>query len=167
MDRTIRLFFGDNLHAARTLAAEGLAADLVYLDPPFGVGQAHGARTKKGEARAHKTSVAYDDGWRGIDAFLSSLEKRLAAFRALLSPKGPGSNSAAGFMSRSASPNGPTNASSSTMASIAPNDPPTLHHGDTRPDISRTSRIASQMPIAAGATTKITFSVFTPSTFFA
>ena len=70
-------------------------------------------------------------------------------------------------MSCSASPNGPTNASSSTIAIIAPNDPPTLHHADTRPDMSRTNRIASQMPSAAGAATKITFSVFTSSTFFA
>jgi site-specific DNA-methyltransferase (adenine-specific) len=88
MDRTIRLFFGDNLGVARRLEGEGVRADLVYLDPPFGVGQAHGARTKKGEARAHRTSVGYDDGWRGIDAFLASLRARLVALHALLSPRG-------------------------------------------------------------------------------
>ena len=87
MDRTIRLFFGDNLRAAEKLAREGVRVDLVYLDPPFGVGQSHGARTKKGEARAHKTSVAYDDGWRGVEAFLHSLEARIVALRSLLSPR--------------------------------------------------------------------------------
>lgn len=70
------------------LGREAVTLDLVYLDPPFGVGQSHGARTKLGEARAHRTSVAYDDGWRGIDSFLGSLEARLVALRSLLSARG-------------------------------------------------------------------------------
>ncbi len=87
-DVATRLFHGDNLAVARRLVDEGVSLDLVYVDPPFGVGVTHGARTKKGEARASRTSVAYDDGFCGIDDFLASLEPRIAAFRALLSPRG-------------------------------------------------------------------------------
>ncbi|GAC1543952.1 MAG: hypothetical protein NVS3B10_08110 [Polyangiales bacterium] len=83
----VRLFLGDNLALARRCADEGLDFDLIYLDPPFGVGTAHGARTRAGESRAERTSVAYDDAWSGIDAFLAALEPRLRAFRPLLSPR--------------------------------------------------------------------------------
>ena len=83
----VRLFHGDNLEVARRCVDEGLAFDLIYLDPPFGIGTTHGARTRIGESRAHKTSIAYDDEWHGIDAFLAALELRLIAFRALLSPR--------------------------------------------------------------------------------
>lgn len=84
----IELLHGDNLAIARELVARGVELDLIYVDPPFGVGQRHGARTKGGEARAQRTSVAYDDGWTGIDNFLNSLSPRIEAFRALLSARG-------------------------------------------------------------------------------
>lgn len=67
---------------------EGIELDLIYVDPPFGVGQKHGARTKKGEERSARTSVAYDDAWSGIDRFLESLKPRIEAFHRLLSARG-------------------------------------------------------------------------------
>jgi site-specific DNA-methyltransferase (adenine-specific) len=86
--RPVRLFHGDNLAVARRLVDEGVALDLLYVDPPFGVGVAHGARTRSGEARAERTSVAYDDAWSGIDSFLEALTPRLVLFRELLSRRG-------------------------------------------------------------------------------
>ena len=83
-----RLFHGDNLRCAARLQKEGVTFDLLYVDPPFGVGVVHGARTRVGEARASKTSPAYDDGWRGIERFLESLKARVMAMKALLSPRG-------------------------------------------------------------------------------
>lgn len=84
----IRLFSGDNLAVARRLVDEGTSIDLVYVDPPFGVGTTHGARMRDGEARAHRSSIAYDDAWKGIDAFLESLAPRVVLFRELLSARG-------------------------------------------------------------------------------
>lgn len=85
---TVRLFHGDNLAVARRLLDERVEVDLIYVDPPFGVGVRHGARTRDGEARSDRTSVAYDDAWEGIDRFLEAIEPRLDAFRALLSRRG-------------------------------------------------------------------------------
>jgi site-specific DNA-methyltransferase (adenine-specific) len=84
----VRLFLGDALEAARRLASDGVALDLAYVDPPFGVGTTHGARTRTGEARGARSTVAYDDAFRGIERFLSSLVPRLSALRELLSPRG-------------------------------------------------------------------------------
>jgi site-specific DNA-methyltransferase (adenine-specific) len=83
----IRLFSGDNLEILAALP-KGEELDLVYVDPPFGTGVVHGARTKKGEARAERTSVAYDDAWSGIDNFMRAIEPRLALFRERLSARG-------------------------------------------------------------------------------
>lgn len=85
---TVELHHGDNLHVCRGLIDRKIACDLVYVDPPFGVGVQHGARTRKGEARAERSSIAYDDAWDGIETFLGSLEPRIALFRELLSPRG-------------------------------------------------------------------------------
>lgn len=86
--RFARLFHGDNRAALRALADDGVRCDLVYVDPPFGVGAAHGARTRGGEARATLSTVAYDDAWNGIDDFLASLDPRLRAMHAILSDRG-------------------------------------------------------------------------------
>ncbi len=86
--RPVRLFHGDNLGVTRRLADEGALFDLLYLDPPFGVGTTHGARTTRGESRADRTKVAYDDAFHGIDRFIEALEPRLRAFHALLSARG-------------------------------------------------------------------------------
>lgn len=83
----IRLLAGDNLVVARALAGT-VALDLIYADPPFGVGAKHGARTRRGQSRADLDAVAYDDAWDGIEAFLAALSPRIEAFRALLSARG-------------------------------------------------------------------------------
>lgn len=86
----IEVVHGDNLTVARELRGRA-EFDLIYIDPPFGVGQKHGARTRKGEERGAPVSVrsvAYDDAWQGIDRFLESLSPRIEAFHALLSPRG-------------------------------------------------------------------------------
>jgi site-specific DNA-methyltransferase (adenine-specific) len=67
-----------------SLLPAALRFDLVYLDPPYGVGAAMTARTRAGEARGrkHKASgpVAYEDG-ADVDALVAMLVPRLAALR--------------------------------------------------------------------------------------
>lgn len=86
--RFARLFHGDNRAAMRALIDEGVRCDLVYVDPPFGVGTLHGARTRSGEERATLSTVAYDDAWSGIEEFLASLTPRLRAMHEILSDRG-------------------------------------------------------------------------------
>lgn len=85
---SLELLAGDNLTICRELLTRSDRCDLIYVDPPFGVGVKHGARTRKGEARAELSSIAYDDAWEGIDAFLAAIEPRIAVFRELLSERG-------------------------------------------------------------------------------
>jgi site-specific DNA-methyltransferase (adenine-specific) len=63
------------------------AADLAYLDPPFKVEKAFGARTAHGQERA-RGPVAYDDTWTSLEAYLAWLEERIAVVRDALSPRG-------------------------------------------------------------------------------
>jgi site-specific DNA-methyltransferase (adenine-specific) len=63
------------------------SAQLAYLDPPFGVGAAFGARGRDGGARA-KGRVAYEDRWPSIDAYLAWLEARVAVVRDCLAQDG-------------------------------------------------------------------------------
>lgn len=79
------LVHGDALGLARHVGAG--AADLAYLDPPFKVEKAFGARLARGETRA-KGTVAYDDTWASLEAYLGWLEERIAVVRTLLSPRG-------------------------------------------------------------------------------
>jgi site-specific DNA-methyltransferase (adenine-specific) len=62
-------------------------AQLAYLDPPFGVGAAFGARPARGGWRA-RGRVAYVDRWPSIGAYLEWLEERIAAVRECLSAEG-------------------------------------------------------------------------------
>jgi site-specific DNA-methyltransferase (adenine-specific) len=84
-----RLFEGDALDVCSIEPTPRF--DLVYLDPPFNVGGAFAARTKKGEARGRRTRAsgphAYEDAWGGRDGFLAMLGPRLHAIRACMSPK--------------------------------------------------------------------------------
>lgn len=75
----------DAIELGAHVAAE--SAELVYLDPPFAVGVKFGARTKRGEHRAHGT-IAYDDTWPSIDVYLAWLEARIRVFYTLLSERG-------------------------------------------------------------------------------
>jgi site-specific DNA-methyltransferase (adenine-specific) len=63
------------------------SAQLAYLDPPFGVGVAFGARRAEGGERAHGP-VAYHDRRTSIGAYLEWLEARLAIVRDLLASDG-------------------------------------------------------------------------------
>ena len=83
-----RVELGDNLEVCGRLYAEGLRCQLIYVDPPFGVGTTHGARTARGEARGEVTTAAYEDAFVGIESFLVALRPRLAIFRELLEPRG-------------------------------------------------------------------------------
>jgi site-specific DNA-methyltransferase (adenine-specific) len=89
IDHANTLFHGDALDVC--LGAAAPSFDLVYLDPPFNVGGAFAARTKRGEARGRRTRAsgpeAYDDAWGGRDRFLSMLRPRLAAVRDRMSPE--------------------------------------------------------------------------------
>lgn len=62
------------------------SVDLAYLDPPFAVGIAFGAR-KNGRARANGP-IAYDDRWPSIDTYLDWLESRIRVVHTLLSDEG-------------------------------------------------------------------------------
>lgn len=79
------LVHGDAALLGRFVAAG--AVDLAYLDPPFKVEKAFGARLARGTSRA-KGPVAYDDTWASLAAYLAWLEARLAVVRDLLSPRG-------------------------------------------------------------------------------
>jgi site-specific DNA-methyltransferase (adenine-specific) len=84
-----RLFEGDALEVC--VGDPHPTFDLVYLDPPFNVGGAFAARTKKGEARGRQNRTsgprAYEDAWGGREGFLEMLRPRLAAIRTCMSSK--------------------------------------------------------------------------------
>lgn len=80
-----RLLHGDALELGGVV--EPGAADLAYLDPPFKVEKTFGARLTRGESRA-KGTVAYDDTWASLEAYLAWLEERVAVVRSLLSDRG-------------------------------------------------------------------------------
>lgn len=81
------LVHADALEVCAALPRD-LRFDLVYLDPPFGVGTTMSARTKRGEARgksgASAGPAAYEDR-DGPDALARMLEPRLDAVRARMS----------------------------------------------------------------------------------
>ncbi len=79
------LVHGDALHVGRHVAAGSV--QLAYLDPPFNVGAAFGARRREGGHRA-RGPVAYQDRWPSIDAYLAWLEPRVAAVGEVLGPDG-------------------------------------------------------------------------------
>ena len=77
-----RLARGDNAEVADAWLGEFAGqVDLVYLDPPFGVGEAFAVRDEHAAA-------AYDDRWPDLDAYLDFIDRRLAAAQRLLAPTG-------------------------------------------------------------------------------
>ncbi|EYF05956.1 DNA-methyltransferase [Chondromyces apiculatus] len=82
------LALGDALAVCAALPAE-VRFDLVYLDPPYGLGTTMSARKGSGQARGRKTARsgpdAYDDP-AGAEALLAMLEPRLAAIRERMAP---------------------------------------------------------------------------------
>lgn len=80
---------GDALHAVAALPAD-VRFDLVYLDPPYGVGTTMTARTRVGETRgaqrAESGPAAYDDR-AGPEALVAMLAPRLAAIRDRMSDR--------------------------------------------------------------------------------
>ncbi len=88
------LFHGDALDLAPFALCRwpSRRAQLAYLDPPFAVGVAFGARTQPTETRAQGGStsgpVAYDDRWPSLEAYLAWLSPRVAAARDLLANDG-------------------------------------------------------------------------------
>ncbi|MBI5831298.1 MAG: hypothetical protein HZB16_03190 [Armatimonadetes bacterium] len=76
------LAWGDNVAVADAWLAEFAGqVDLIYLDPPFGVGEAFAVNDQHGAA-------AYDDRWPDVDAYLAFMDARLAAAQRLLAPTG-------------------------------------------------------------------------------
>lgn len=84
-DRTNLLVHGDAKDLAAHVASG--SADTAYLDPPFKVEKAFGARTAKGTSRA-RGPIAYTDTWPSLGAYLEWLEERVAVVRDLLSERG-------------------------------------------------------------------------------
>ncbi len=81
----------DALHLQRH--APATAAQLAYLDPPFGTGGTWGARprspTNGGRERTRRDGpVAYTDRWPSIDAYIQWLEPRLVVARDCLGSDG-------------------------------------------------------------------------------
>jgi site-specific DNA-methyltransferase (adenine-specific) len=81
-----RLVHGDAVDVGLHVPAG--CAQLAYLDPPFGVGVAFGARSPTAKGWRASGSVAYSDRWPSMDAYLAWLEPRIAAARACLSAEG-------------------------------------------------------------------------------
>jgi site-specific DNA-methyltransferase (adenine-specific) len=63
------------------------SAQLAYLDPPFGVGAAFGARGRDGGERA-QGPVAYEDRWASVGAYVAWLEQRVVVVRDCLASDG-------------------------------------------------------------------------------
>jgi site-specific DNA-methyltransferase (adenine-specific) len=82
------LALGDAIDVCASLPAE-VRFDLVYLDPPFGVGTTMTARAGRGQARGHRKAHsgpdAYDDR-AGTDELCAMLGPRLAAVRERMAP---------------------------------------------------------------------------------
>ncbi|HSO00102.1 MAG TPA: site-specific DNA-methyltransferase [Candidatus Nanopelagicales bacterium] len=82
------LALGDCLDVCAALPAE-LRFDLVYLDPPYGLGTTMSARVEGGQARGRKQPKsgpdAYDDP-AGAEALLDMLGPRLSAIRERMAP---------------------------------------------------------------------------------
>jgi site-specific DNA-methyltransferase (adenine-specific) len=82
------LALGDATDVCASLPAE-VRFDLVYLDPPFGVGTTMAARTAPGQARGRRKPDsgpdAYDDR-ANPDALVAMLASRLAAVRERMAP---------------------------------------------------------------------------------
>jgi site-specific DNA-methyltransferase (adenine-specific) len=77
---------GDAVDLARHAPARG--ARLAYLDPPFGVGVAFGARAAGSRGGRARGPTAYDDRWPSLDTYLAWLEPRVAAARDALADDG-------------------------------------------------------------------------------
>ena len=85
---TSHLFYpGDNLPGLRRLASLGIAADLVYIDPPFAANNDFLIDHHRASAVSPSGRPAYSDRMRR-NACLDALQQRLAAIRALLNPAG-------------------------------------------------------------------------------
>lgn len=80
------LLHGDCLEQLPVAEKPRKGFDLIYVDPPFNTGIAHGARQKAG-ARATGPS-AYVDAWGGLPGFLTMLEPRLQSWHAALAGTG-------------------------------------------------------------------------------
>jgi len=82
------LALGDAAEVCASLP-EDLRFDLVYLDPPYGLGTTMSARAAEGQARGRKKPqsgpAAYVDP-AGAEALLAMLEPRLAAIRDRMAP---------------------------------------------------------------------------------
>jgi site-specific DNA-methyltransferase (adenine-specific) len=91
-DEASVLVQGENLAALHALSGhiKGQVA-LAYLDPPFFTGKAHVRITRKREGRGkilRSTSLAFDDRWDSLPAYLQALRDRVAAARDLLADHG-------------------------------------------------------------------------------
>jgi site-specific DNA-methyltransferase (adenine-specific) len=84
LDRVIE---ADCLPALTALAATSQRFDLIYVDPPFNAGGKRRARLASGVERARGT-LAYNDHFGGVDAFIEMLEPRLEAMRQCLGATG-------------------------------------------------------------------------------
>ena len=84
---TSEIVEADCLSHLPALAASGARFDLIYVDPPFNAGGKRRARLASGVERARGT-LAYNDHFGNVDAFIEMLEPRLAAMRTCLSDVG-------------------------------------------------------------------------------
>ncbi len=77
---------GDGADAMGALAARGVRAALVYLDPPFFTGRVH--RTNARDRRASGARDAFSDEWRDLPEYLEQIESLLVGARSVLAPEG-------------------------------------------------------------------------------
>ena len=82
------LFYpGDNLAGLRQMARAGIAANLVYIDPPFATNNEFLIDDGRANSISGSGRPAYSDTTRGA-AYLDALRQRLEAIRAVTAPTG-------------------------------------------------------------------------------
>lgn len=82
----VALVRGDGVDALAALAAGGVRAALVYIDPPFFTQRVH--HTNARERRDSGKRAAFSDEWADLGAYLEHLDELLVAARAVLAPEG-------------------------------------------------------------------------------
>ena len=87
MSKQHYFYSGDNLEGLRHLAQLSIAADLVYIDPPFATNNDFLIDTDRANAISASGKVAYSDKTRG-DAYLDELRLRLQSIRDVMSSTG-------------------------------------------------------------------------------
>ncbi len=88
----IRILGGDNLGWLEALATDGVKVELAYLDPPFFTQRSFHRTARARDAVTGEVSrvvtLAFEDKWSSLEAYLAALEARVVRVRDLLTSDG-------------------------------------------------------------------------------